>query len=408
MSDRSNRVADGGRYTTVMLRQSMLFLLLVGCSSSAATDPAPPAVEPPAAEPPPAAQGFTPVHVALRGASPFWFADVSIGGQRFSLSVDTGSTTTVVAGDACTECSSAHRYHAGATAIDQKTPAKGVYDGGDMTWDGEIVEDDVSIGKSSPVRVRFGAISSEKNFLSTMGADGILGLGPTRLAFPGTTSVLDALVKSGMPDVFAVKLCPGDAHLWLGGVDPTQTKGAMQYAPLVPQTKQLPYYDVKVAGIAVGGRELAVDATTWATSIVDTGGPAFFVPKNVLDAVVARVGENGEMAKLVQDPTKFFSGGICVASTVTAAQIDAALPPFTLELGDGTPIRIDLPASQSYLVPSTEYGSQANADGWCPGIASIPGPGPAFDIGGSILRSLVVVFDRANARLGFAPSGGCR
>ncbi len=382
----------------------LLLPILFACSSrtSADPDPAPP---PPAADPP--APAAAAVHVPLRGASPFWYADVSIGGQRFSLSVDTGSSTTVVASDACTACASSRRYHAGASAVDQKTPAKGVYDGGDMTWSGDIVEDDVTIGEAPAVRVRFGAIASEHNFLSTMGADGIIALGPTPLAFPGTTSALDALVKSGMPDVFAVKLCPGDAHLWLGGFDAAQTKAPVQYAPLV-SAKKLPYYDVKVAGIAVGGRELDVDASTWDTALVDTGGPAFFVPKNVFDAVVTRASENGELAKLLGDPQKFFGGGMCVASTLTAAEIDAALPPFTLELGDGSPIRVDLPASQSYLVPSSEYGSLANADGWCPGIANIPGPGPAFDIGGSILRSLVVVFDRANARLGFAPSGGCR
>jgi hypothetical protein len=217
---------------------------------------------------------------------------------------------------------------------------------------------------------------------------------------------VDALVAGGMPDVFAVKLCPGDAHLWLGGFDATATTGPVQYAPLLSPTKALPFYDVKVAGIAIDGHDLDVPATTWGPALVDTGGPAFFVPKPVLDAVVAAVGTNGELAKRVGDPASFYARGTCVASTVTAAEMDAALPPFTLALGDGSPVRLTLPASQSYLVPSSEFGALANADGWCPGMATLPGPG--FDIGDSVLRSVVTIFDRANARIGFAPHAGCR
>jgi hypothetical protein len=391
-----------------MKRVAVLLLLLPACSSSS-SDPAsdPPPSDPPAAPPPNAAPApfATPVHVPLRGSAPFWLTDVTIGGQRFTLSLDTGSTTTVVAGAACSNCNGAHTYRTSPTAVDEKTPVSGVYDGGDMKWDGNVIEDGVAVGGSSPVRVRFGAISSQTNFISMMGTDGIIGLGPTRLAAPGTTSVLDALVKAGMPDVFAVKLCPGDAHLWLGGFDSTQS-APMQYAPLLPPTKQLPFYNVTVAGIAIDGKPLAVPDTTWGTSLIDTGGPAFFVPKDVMDALIATVSANGEFAKRVGDPTKFYASGACVASTATAAEIDAVLPPLTLSLGDGSQVKLDLPASQSYLVPSTEFGD-ANASGWCPGIVSVPGP-PAFDIGSSILRSLVVVFDRANAKLGFAKHAGCK
>jgi hypothetical protein len=333
-------------------------------------------------------------------------ANVSIGSQSFRLSADTGSSTTVVAGAKCSDCGSAKLYQQGAGAVDEGKRTYGVYDGGDMSWKGEIIEDSVSIGSVPPVRVRFGDIDSQQNFLSTMGADGILGLGPTQLAAPGTTSVLDSLVAAGMPDVLAFKLCVGDAHLWLGGFDPTAATEPVAYAPLLSPTSAVPAYGVKVAGIEVAGRPLDVPATTWGPAIVDTGGPAFYVPQAVLDAVVASVGANGEFAKRFGDPATFYANGLCVASTATAADIDAALPPLAIDFGDGASARITLAASESYLAPSSFFGNLANAKGWCPGIAT--SGGITFDVGDTLLRSLITVFDRANRRIGFAPSGGCR
>jgi hypothetical protein len=79
---------------------------------------------------------------------------------------------------------------------------------------------------------------------------------------------------------------------------------------------------------------------------------------------------------------------------------------LSIDFGDGGTARVTLPASQSYLVPSSFLGSLANAKGWCPGIATIQGF--PFDIGDALLRSMITVFDRANHRIGFAPHGGCR
>jgi hypothetical protein len=384
-------------------------IALLACSSShpSPSDSPPAGPSPAAPDTPPATDSgtaFAPIEIPLAGTAPFWAANVGIGGQSFRLNVDTGSTTTVVAGAKCSDCGGARLYQPGAGAVDEGTRSHGVYDGGDMSWSGEIMEDSVEIGSAPPVRVRFGVIDSQTNFLSTMGSDGILGLGPTRLAAPETTSVLDSLVAAGMPDVFAVKLCVGDAHLWLGGFDAAAASAPVAYAPLLSPTKELPFYDVKVAGMAVAGRPLDVPAAIWGPALVDTGAPGFSVPQAVLDAIVASLGENGEFAKRFGDPATFYANDVCVASTATAADIDAALPPLSIDFGDSATARFTLTASQSYLVPSSFFGTWANAKGWCPGIGTLPGV--AFDVGDSLLRSLITVFDRANGRIGFAPHAG--
>ena len=391
-----------------MKRRTFVFSVLLPFTAVAcgASSSAPATAEPADASPASTAASFTPVDVPLQGTAPFWHAAVTIGGQSFSLSVDTGSSTTVVASASCTSCSGAHLYQTSADAVDEKTPVSGVYDGGDMTWHGNIVEDSIVVGGTSPVRARIGTIASQKNFLDMMASDGILGLGPTRLAAPGTSSVLDALVASGMPNVFAVALCPGSAHLWLGGFDATETTAPIQWAPLLPDTKELPFYNVKVAGLAIDKTPLDVPDATWGTALVDTGGPSFDVPQAALDAVVASLSANGEFTKLFGDPKTYYAQARCVASKATAADVDAVLPPLTLVLGDDASVHVDLPASQSYVLPSSEFGPLANADGWCPGLASISGT-PKFDIGSSLLRSLLVVFDRANGRFGVAPRPAC-
>jgi hypothetical protein len=340
----------------------------------------------------------------MTGVAPFWTVPVKIGGQSFELALDTGSTTTCVGASSCTTCAGTGLYKPGPGAVDEHTPASSVYDSGEISWSGEVFEDAVGVGGAPAVRVKFGAISTQQNFI--MGKDGILGFGPTMLEVPGTTSAVDALVHAGMPDVFAVKLCPDDAHLWLGGFDPAAATGPVQYAPLVAATKSMPWYDVLVSGIEIGGAPLDVPAATWGPALVDTGGPSFIVPQIVFTAFTNALAANAAFTSHFGDaPTFFQSYSQCKPSSATPAELDAALPPFTLQLGPAdAPVRLVLPATRSYLVPATFYGSAAGS--WCPGVVGLAGM-KTFDIGDAILRSSIVVFDRAGKRLGFAPHAGC-
>jgi hypothetical protein len=340
----------------------------------------------------------------MTGVAPFWTLPVKIGGQPFQLALDTGSTTTCVGASSCTTCEGTRLYTPGPSAVDEHKPASSTYDTGEIGWSGEVFEDAVGVGPAPAVRVKFGAISTQQNFV--IDKDGILGFGPSILAVPGTTSALDSLVQAGMPDVFAVKLCPDDAHLWLGGFDPATATGPVQYAPLLAATKSLPFYGVQVSGIEVGGAPLDVPPSTWGPALVDTGGPSFIVPSAVLTAFTNALAANAPFTSRFGDAPTFFQSYLrCKPSSATAAELDAALPPFTLVLGPAdAPVRLVLPATRSYVVPATYYGLAEGS--WCPGVVGLSGM-RTFDIGDAIMRSSIVVFDRASKRLGFAPHAGC-
>jgi hypothetical protein len=88
--------------------------------------------------------------------------------------------------------------------------------------------------------------------------------------------------------------------------------------------------------------------------------------------------------------------------TQTKAALDAALPALTLTFGTSPAITVKALPTESYLF---QYGGQ-----WCSAIAAPPA-GTQFPIGAimgaPVLRSNVVIFDRAQSRIGFAPHAPC-
>src|SRR5262249_24456900 len=77
-------------------------------------------------------------------------AMVSVGPRPFALLVDTGSSTTVVAGASCASCSIVSPlYMPGSTAKDTGNNTSGSYVDF-STWDGEIYVDQVGLGSGAP------------------------------------------------------------------------------------------------------------------------------------------------------------------------------------------------------------------------------------------------------------------
>jgi hypothetical protein len=75
---------------------------------------------------------------------------------------------------------------------------------------------------------------------------------------------------------------------------------------------------------------------------------------------------------------------------------------LTLAFGDDESVTVQAVATESYLVPYQGY--------WCPALYGMD-QGHDFPfaaiLGSPVLRSRVVVFDRANRRVGFAPHAPC-
>ncbi|HEY1550938.1 MAG TPA: pepsin-like aspartyl protease, partial [Kofleriaceae bacterium] len=80
----------------------------------------------------------------------FWSPKVTVGGQTFVMDLDTGSTTTAIAGTTCSTCTNVSpEYMPSSTAMDQSKTAESEYADG-TGWQGEIYQDTMMVGSGTP------------------------------------------------------------------------------------------------------------------------------------------------------------------------------------------------------------------------------------------------------------------
>ena len=354
------------------------------------------------------------ITVPLTACDPnVYAADMTIGGsQDFHLYLDTGSTTLAVAGLGCPSCSAAGvetLYQPGPTAVDQKVAASAMYGAIDPSgWSGEIYEDWVGISAAPELaRVKLAEITQQSQFLEgtcgpTGTPEGVIGFAGSTIETTGTNGFFDDVVAGGkVADVFATRLCPTGGTLWLGGYDPAFTTAPPVYTP----ASTAGFYTVDLTSITVAGTTVPIPTGSYTATILDTGSsgsslsPAAF---SALDAAIAA--SPGFSAVFGATASTFLGGNGCMALTQTKAQLDAALPALTLTFGSSPGVSAQAAATESYLLT---HGDGA----WCPAITS-RAPDAAFAgiaaiLGAPMLVSNVVIFDRANQRVGFAPHTAC-
>jgi hypothetical protein len=143
-----------------------------------------------------------------------------------------------------------------------------------------------------------------------------------------------------------------------------------------------------------------------ADSVVDTGTSAFLLQTAAYDALTAAIQSNAAFTQVFG--ASFFAtqpgAAACATRTETKEALDAALPPLTLTFGSGPGVSVQAAPTESYLYPYRE-GT------WCSSLATDPAVFSevplASILGSPVLRSNVVIFDRASARVGFAPHTAC-
>jgi hypothetical protein len=334
------------------------------------------------------------------------------GSEDFQLSLDTGSTTLGVASNKCTSCGGTNPvYTPGATAVDQHKTATSEYGSG--SWTGEIYQDAVGIGASPTTKVEFAAIDTQSSFFEPLqcdsklaGMQGIIGFGPAASAVAGTNGFFDDFVASQkVPNIFATELCDSGGTLWLGGFDPAFTTAAPQYTPLAGGIVSQYYYSVNLVSIGVNGTSVPIATTQFADSVVDTGTSVLLLGTTAFNALTAAIGADAQFQTLIGSDASWFSQQApCAKLTQTKAEIDAALPPLTMNFGSNPAIAVQAVATESYLI---QYGSGL----WCSSLDSLD-QGDEFPLasilGSPVLRSNVVIFDRAAKRIGFAPHTACK
>ncbi len=351
---------------------------------------------------------------------------VTIGGdQTFNMVLDTGSTTTAVAGSACTACGVSPEYTPDSTATDTDKTAEQEY-GTDQQnssgWSGEIYRDTITLGNEPGTPVNFVEITEQQRFFNDVGCtslnptpatsttQGIFGIGPPYNLSPGTTAYLNQLDATwGVMNVFAFELCDRGGTMWIGGYNPASATGPVQYTPLLETTgEEYSSYSTYLASIDVNGASIPVSTSAYPPAILDTGTEYWILPPPAVTALATAIGSSSGWAQVFGSTTasSFFTGNAfdqCAPLTLSKAELDAMLPPLTLVFGQNETISVVANATDSYLTFVQEQ--------WC---STLQGQAPssyglASIIGEPVLQSNIVVIDRANQQVGFAPhaSGAC-
>jgi hypothetical protein len=362
--------------------------------------------------------GGGPVAVPLTGCVSIGYsAPVTIGGQTFALSLDTGSADLGVATSTCSDCEISPEYTApdgscsGTTSSDY---GSGSLSGG--SWSAGICTATVQVGAQEPaVAMKIAGITKQSQFFANYdcgGAynQGILGLGPLDLDTIGsakTDEYFPALVQQGVPDVLALLLCSNKGTLWFGGYDEAAASGPPQYTPMTMSSA----WTVNLLSIGLGAQSLGgADGQ----SMIDTGTWGFYMPTAAYSALVSAVTADpgattvfGAGKLSANFFANAFDGSGCLAPVggQSQAQIDAALPPMTLTLPglSGDPFTLTLPATQSYLAPFSFFGATL----YCPGIADNAVIGNVTILGGTVLQAYITILDEGKQQVGFAPQSSC-
>jgi hypothetical protein len=344
----------------------------------------------------------------------FWGPMFTMGSQSFLMDLDTGSTTTAVAGKTCTTCSSVGvtpLYMPGTTAMDQHNTVSTSYSDG-SGWAGEIYVDTVGFTGTPSIPLAFGDIvNNMMDFFADNSYQGILGLGAPENAEANTGSYFDLAKQSGMVGVMAFELCPTDGTMWLGGFDQTKAAAAPGYTPLLPISADQPFYAVDISSMSIGSTAVSTSVADWqepqaGPPVVDTGTSLIYAPTAIVPKILAAINASAGF-KTVFGPTAVLpnlesqSGGCITKAGVTAAMIDANLPTLTITFPNkagGTDISFTVKPMVSYM-----YDGGGNQ--WCFGIDDDGGEGAT--LGDQFMQAFVSIIDVDHQQVGWALDTGC-
>lgn len=399
-----------------------IWLTAVACTSSSSSAPSA-ACGSTGAIPTGSATAAAPAVVALSGCTMIDYSfPVTIGGQgSINVIADSGSTMLAVAASNCSNCTSISPTYPVTHGADLCTSVNSTY--GDGTgWTAEAYQDTVQVGPLPPIFDNIAAISSQSDSFfnsydcfggsnGTNSSQGIMGLAFSGLVSSPTVGFLDAIQApqiTSFPDKFATQLCMTGGQIWFGGYDSAYTTGAVQYTPISPPSGYSGlYYWVTINDIQVGGTTIGQPASAYGTPIVDTGTSVALLPTSVFNALQSAIAAYPAFQSLVGsgEASHWFTDGNCISSTTQPSTLNGSLPQLTMvfpSAGSGN-ISVNMPATLSYIF----YYKDVSDNLWyCPGVAPNSGVGLTI-IGGTFLRSLITVFDRANNQVGFAPGQGC-
>ncbi|XP_076001434.1 beta-secretase 2 [Genypterus blacodes] len=341
-----------------------------------------------------------------------YYIEMSVGtpGQKLNILVDTGSSTFAVA--AAPHPFITHYFNTDLSStymtFGQKVSVR--YTQGN--WEGELGTDRVSMpmGPNGTFNINIASImSSEGFFLPGVNWQGILGLAYPSLARPDSSVepfFNTAVREMGIPDIFSLQMCgaglaasntadPVGGSLIMGGVEPTLYRGSLWYTPI----KEEWYYQLEVLKLEVGDQNLNLDCKEYNMdkAIVDSGTTLLRLPANVFNAVVEAI----TRSSLIQDFSSGFWAGTKLACWMKGESPWRFFPKLSIYLratNTSQSFRITI-LPQLYIQPIMDVDDTLDCFRF--GVSSSAN---GLVMGATVMEGFYVVFDRAQHRLGFAPS----
>ena len=309
----------------------------------------------------------------------------------------------------------------------------------------------VSIGGVGPVPVKLGAIDTQtKDFSQFQVVAGVMGLAGSskgsvlsQLVQAGVTKDLWTLClnegpwvacvsacarvlfvclclcpRCGLPPpphlaIFATRscvCCPGPAAgktangtMTVGGIDTSLMApgSSLQYVPNAGDTDG--FYGLRLdGGITVGDDTTPLASTDGSLAIIDSGTNILLLPQDIYQSF------SSVLTTMCQTHTL---AGVCGPSVTNGTLMDGscyhlsasdiqAFPNVTFHLQDS--LTLHMSASDYLLKGDVRAVAAGDASLVCLGVRNT-GPNNLFIVGDTLLRNYYTVFDRTQARIGFAP-----
>lgn len=318
--------------------------------------------------------------------------------QEFTVVFDTGSGHLFLPSEGCLDepCLQHRRYrHSrsgsvtdinddGSLAGAERDSVSIAYGTGEIL--GEFVKEVVCLaGECVQARVILAKEMTPEPFRS-FEFDGVLGLGLPSLALHPEFHVLSQMTSiNNMKPTFGVFLSQRDdvaSEISFGGLDARRAVDPMSWAPVADP--ELGYWRVRLRGVSVGGKPLALCEDGQCHAVLDTGTSMLGVPRQALQGLLVSTArrapeEKTEDCRLVPGPgLEFDLGG------------------FVVELGA---------EDYSRPTPSTVKGRQGTQSICRASLLPVETPSlgeKVFLFGEPVLKKYYTVYDAGLPRVGFA------
>ena len=346
----------------------------------------------------------------------YFAADICLGSPptSFDLIVDTGSALTALP---CADCQHCGAHTHGPTHTNRRynistsTSGRAINCGSDQcpmhrctngdecvyslsftegsSIRGHMVEETFwfskADGRTVPVSATFGCLTSETGLFKTQVADGITGF--SRSSHFGNT-LFQSLraAHADAQDIFSVCLSQTVGAMVLGGTLPANSS-SVQW---IPTTTSTDTYGVDLVDIRIDGVSIGASAASYRTTIFDTGTTFMYLPPAAYAAVRAHWQSHCPW-------------GACTARAAHGEYPDDYC--YTMsheEMLRFSPHSLHFHNGVSMAFGPAQYAYELRSGVWCLGIFDNQHNGAV--IGAASVRDYEVLFDNANARVGFVPS----